>query len=222
MSLLHQDSPEEIDDAALGEEFTKGSSHVVWASVIAAIVVTLIVIVVLLVSRKPPVAAGDIVQVWAFSRHGETSGIDANGDAMAKQTVDQVLLFAHLKLHNQSKVPLTLTGILANLKTEDGVPISVSAGSVAQYQEAVLAYPDIPVPQGTALAPHTILDPGQSIDGIAFWVLHMTKDQWQARRNWGPDSERDDPGSRSGLNFTFALQYQKNLIIEPKNTVTEQ
>ena len=35
MSLLHQESPEEIDDAALGEEYTKGSSHVVMASIIA-------------------------------------------------------------------------------------------------------------------------------------------------------------------------------------------
>jgi len=31
MSLLNQDT-EEVDDAALGEEFTKGSSHVVWAA----------------------------------------------------------------------------------------------------------------------------------------------------------------------------------------------
>ena len=40
MSLLHQDSPEEIDDAARGEEFTKGTSHVVWASALATVLVT--------------------------------------------------------------------------------------------------------------------------------------------------------------------------------------
>ena len=45
MSLLHQESQEEIDDAALGEEFTKGSSHVVRAGVIAAVLVTVTITV---------------------------------------------------------------------------------------------------------------------------------------------------------------------------------
>jgi hypothetical protein len=84
MSLLHQESHEEIDDDALGEEFTKGSSHVVRAGVIATVLVTLVVAIVVLASHKPPVASGEIVQVWAYPRHGETSGIDANGDAKSR------------------------------------------------------------------------------------------------------------------------------------------
>ena len=141
MSLLHQESQEEIDDAALGEEFTKGSSHVVLASVIATVLVTVVVAIVVLASHKPPVASGEIVQVWDYPEHGETSGIDANGDAMAKESFDQVLLFAHVKLHNQSKVPLILQDVLANVRLADGVPLSVSAGSVAQFEEAFLAFP---------------------------------------------------------------------------------
>src|ERR1035437_4453005 len=116
MSLLHQESPDEIDDAARGEEFTKGSSHVVWAGVIAALLVTIAVAVYVLAGEKPPWAVGEIVQVWAHPRHGETSEIDANGAAMAKESFDQVLVFAHVKLHNQSKVPLFLEDVLANAK----------------------------------------------------------------------------------------------------------
>ena len=40
MSLLRQQPQEEIDDAALGEEYTKGSSHLVLASIIAAVLVS--------------------------------------------------------------------------------------------------------------------------------------------------------------------------------------
>ena len=69
MSLLHQESQEEIDDAARGEEFTRGSSHVVWAGVIAAVLVTFVVAFIVLASHKPPVASGEIVQVWAYPRH---------------------------------------------------------------------------------------------------------------------------------------------------------
>ena len=221
MSLLHQESQEEIDDAALGEEFTKGSSHVVRAGVIAAVLVTVVVAVVVLASHKPPVASGEIVQVWAYPEHGETSGIDANGGAMAKESFDQVLLFAHVKLHNQSKVPLIVQNVLANVRLADGVPLSVSAGSVAQFEEAFLAFPKLYASHGKPLAPLTVLDPGQSVDGTAFWVFRLTKQQWDARKDWLPDPNHSDPGSKSGLNFTFSIQYQQDLVLAPQTAVME-
>jgi hypothetical protein len=222
MSLLHSDSLEEIDDAARGEEFTKGSSHVVLAGVIAAILVITVVAVSLLAGRKPPVATGEVLEVWAFPQHGETSGLDANGAAMAKESFDQVLLFAHVKLRNQGKQPIQLQNILANTRQADEIPISVSAGSVAQYQEALLAYPELNLPQGKPLSPHMALNPGESLDGNLFWVFQMSRPQWDARKNWAPDPDHDDPGSKSGLNFTVAIQYQKNLVLSPSTPVTER
>ena len=222
MSLLHQESQEEIDGASRGEEFTKGSSQVVRAGVIAAVLVTLVVAIVVLVSHNPPVASGEIVQVWAYPRHGETSGIDANGNTMARESFDQVLLFAHVKLHNQSKVPLILQDVLANVRLADGVPLSVSAGSVAQFQEAFLAFPKLDAAYGKPLAHHTVLDPGQSVDGTAFWVFRLTRQKWDARRDWLPDLDHGDPGSKSGLNFTFSIQYQQDLVLAPQTAVMEQ
>src|SRR5580698_961509 len=99
MSLLHQNS-EELDDAARGEEFTKGSSHVIWASVIAAVVVTAAIGTYVLVEQKPPAATGEIEQVWVHPQHTETSGFDANGAPMPKKTYDQIYVFALIKLHN--------------------------------------------------------------------------------------------------------------------------
>src|ERR1035438_5443785 len=103
MSLLHPESEEEIDDAALGEEFTKGTSHVVVAAIVATVVVAIAVAIYVVAGEKPPVASGEIVQLWAHPSHVETSGFDANGEAMARQSFDQVLVFAHIKLRNQSK-----------------------------------------------------------------------------------------------------------------------
>ena len=222
MSLLHQKSQEEIDSAVLGEEFTKGSSHVVLAGVIAAVLVTVAVTIVVLASHKPPVASGEIVQVWAYPEHGQTSGIDANGDAMAKESFDQVLLFAHVKLHNQSKVPLIVQDVLANVRLADGIPLSVSAGSMAQFEEAFLAYPKLNASHGKPLARHMVLDPGQSVDGTAFWVFRLTRQQWDARKDWLPDPNHSDPGSKSGLNFTFSIQYQQDLVLAPQTAVMEQ
>jgi hypothetical protein len=221
MSLLHQDTPEEVDDAARGEEFTKGSSHVILASVIAAALVVAVVLISLLVGRKPPVAAGQVVGVWAFPQHGETSGLDANGEAMAKESFDQVLVLAHVKLRNQSKSSLQMQNVLANMRQQDGVPLSVSAGSVAQYQEALLAYPEMAVPQGQPLSPHSTIKPGESLEGNILWVFRMTRQQWEARKDWQPDPDHNDPGSKFGLNFTFAIQYHKNLVLAPQSPVME-
>jgi hypothetical protein len=222
MSLLHQDTPEEIDDAALGEEFTKGSSHVILASVIAAVLVIAVVGITLLSGRKPPVASGEVVQVWAFPRHGETSGLDANGDAMAKDVFDQVLVFAHVKLQNTSKNPMQVQNVLANVRQADGIPLSVSAGNIAQYQVALLAYPEIVPPAGKPLSPHATLEPGEKLEGNLLWVFRMDRPHWQARKEWQPDPDHDDPGSKFGLNFTFAIQYQKDLVLTPSSPVTER
>src|ERR1035438_5962332 len=111
MSLLHQDSSEEIDDAARGEEFTKGSSHVLWASLVAGVLVTIAIAVYVLAGQKPPAATGEIQQVWVHPQHTETSGLDANGAPMPKESFDQVMVFALVKLQNQSKQPLFLHNI---------------------------------------------------------------------------------------------------------------
>ncbi len=219
MSLLHQESQEEIDDAALGEEFTKGSHHVVWTSAIAAVLVTIVIAIYVLAGEKPPVASGEIIHVWAYPCHVVTSGIDAAGASMAQESFDQVLVFAHVKLRNQSKVPLFIEDILANAKLGNDT-LSVSAGSTGQYEEAFLAYPELAAIHGNSLPPRITLAPGESVDGTAFWVFRKPKEEWDARKDWEPDSRLGDPGSRSGLNFTFKFQYQHNLVLPPPTAIT--
>jgi hypothetical protein len=221
MSLLHPESEEEIDDAALGEEFTKGTSHVVVAAMVATVVVAIAVAIYVVAGEKPPVASGEIVQVWAHPSHVETSGFDANGEAMAKQSFYQVLVFAHIKLRNQSKVPLFLEDVLANARLGDGT-LSVSAGDRAQYQEALLMYPELTALRGNSLSPRTMIAPGASLDGITFWIFRVSQQQWDARADWKPDARQHDPGSKFGLNFTFSFQYQHSLVLAPHSPVIEQ
>jgi hypothetical protein len=167
------------------------------------------------------VASGEIVQVWAHPSRVETSGFDANGEAMAKESYSQVLLFAHVKVRNQSKFPIFLEDVLANVQLPDG-GLSVSQGDVAQYQQAMLAYPELSAARGNPLSPRTMLSPGQGLDGIVFWVFRANKQQWDARTDWKPDSSRRDPGSRFGLNFTFSFQYQPSVVLAPHTPVIEQ
>ncbi len=143
MSLLQQDQ----DDAARGEELTKGTSHVVVAAIIATVVVTAAIAIYVIAGQKPPVATGEILAVWAHPQHTETSGFDANGAPMPKEEVDQVMVFTKVRLHNQSNLPLFLTNVLTNATLDDGIHSSYAA-NMADYDRIFIAYPDLPVPHG--------------------------------------------------------------------------
>jgi hypothetical protein len=206
MSLLHQDAPEELDDAARGEELTKGTSHVVVASVIATIVVTILVAVYVIAGQKPPLASGEVLAVWVHPQHTETSGFDANGDPVARENFDQVMVFAQVRLHNQSEQPLFLSEIVTNATLADGIHSSYAA-TAADYSRIFLAYPGIPVPHGKALPLETTLDPGQTVEGTFVSAFKMTKEQWDARKS---------------LNFTFAFRYEPNLVLTPHAALIER
>lgn len=206
MSLLHQESGQEIDEAARGESYTKGSSHLVWASVIAVVVVSLIVAFYAWTGQRRPVVSGEVVQVWAHPHHVTTSGLDANGEPMAVDNFDEVLVFAHIRVQNQTKDPLLLQDILANATLADGI-LSVSAGSASQFDEVFIAYPELAALHTAALTPHTMIAPEQKLDGMAFWVIRRTRQEWDARKD---------------LNFTLKFQYQSSVTLAPHTPVIEQ
>ncbi len=206
MSLLRQNSDESIDDAARGEELTKGSSHVVWAGAIAAVAVTVALAVYVIAGQKPPMATGEIEQVWVHPQHSESSGFDANGEAMVKQSFDQVYVFSLVKLHNQSAQPLFMHNIMANIRLDDGVHTSYAA-SAGDYDRVFLAYPSMPVPHGKGLPLEMTIDPGQTVEGTIVSAFRMSKEQWDAGKD---------------LNFTFAFQYQPSLVLAPHSAVIVQ
>lgn len=205
MSLLHQQS-DELDDAARGEDYTKGSTHLAWAAAVATVLVTIGIAIYVLMGQKPPVVTGEVVQVWAEPLHTQTSGLDANGASMAVNQVEQVLVFAQVKLHNQSKEPLTLHQIMANAKIGDGIVSSYTA-IPADYDRIFEAYPKLASPHGPALSSQATIDPGQTSEGEVLSAFHMSKQDWDKRK---------------GLDFTFVFNYQPPLKLAPQSAVIDQ
>jgi len=206
MSLLHQDSPAEIDDAALGEAFTKGSSHVVWAALVAAVLVSAAIAAFVLAGQKPPAVTGEIEQVWAYPHLAETSGLDANGAPMAKESVEQVLVIARVKLHNQSQQQMSLHEILTNASLQDGIHSSYAA-TPGDYDRVFIAYPNLDDLRAKPLPPETNIDPGQTAEGDFVSSFRLSKPQWEARKS---------------LTFTFAFKYQPSLTLAYPAAVSEK
>jgi hypothetical protein len=206
MSLLHQGTTDELDEAARGEEFTKGTSHLIITSLIAGVAVTIAMGLYVGLNQTPTKSTGEIVAVWAHPLHVETSGLDANGAPMAKEVFDQVLVFTEVRLHNQSKGPLFLTNMMTNATLADGIHSSYAA-TATDYDRMFLAYPGLTVPHGKALQLQTTIEAGQTVEGTVVSAFRLTKQQWDARKD---------------LNYTFSFHYQPNLSIAPHIPVNDQ
>ena len=205
MSLLQQGSSQ-ADDAARGEELTKGTSHIVIATVIASIIVIVAIAIYVISGQKPPVATGEITRVIAHAQHHESPAFDASGAKLAREQFDQVLVFTHVKLHNQSDKPLFLRQVLANLTLEDGVHSSYAA-SPTDYERLFKAYPDLAGLHARPLPLDSTIPVGEWLEGDFVASFRMTKAEWDARK---------------ALDFSFSFRYQPDLKIAPTGPVSDQ
>jgi hypothetical protein len=201
MSLLQQESRE-----AAGESYTKGTSHVLIATIIAVVLVSAAVTAYVISGEKPPASTGEIVDVWAHPMHTETSGYDANGASIPKEEIDQLLLFTHVKLHNQSKQPIFLHQVLANLTLPDGIHSSYAA-TPTDYERLFKAYPQLQQWHSIPISPDLTIQPGETKEGTFVCSYRMTKADWETRK---------------GLGYTFNFQYLPALTLDWKGAVTER
>lgn len=202
MSLLQQ----ETTDTASGESYTKGTSHVILATVVAAVLVSIAVAIYIFVGEKPPAATGEILESWAHPMHSVSSGWDANGAAIPKEEVDQVLLFTHVRLHNQSKQAIFLHQIVANSELADGIHSSYAA-TPTDYERIFKAYPDLMQWHATPISPDLTIQPGETKEGTFVNSFKMAKPDWEGRKK---------------LDYSFNFQYLPALTLAPKGQITER
>ena len=205
MSLLQQGNAEP-DTAARGEELTKGSSHLVWAGVVATVVVTIAIGLYVWSGNRPPAAVGDVEGVWVHPMHSETSGLDASGAPMPKESFDQVLVFTKVKLRNQSDKPLYLHQVMTNATLDDGIHTSYAAAP-NDYERVFKAYPELAQLHGPSLPSEATIEAGQTLEGTFVSAFRMNKQEWDTRK---------------ALNYTFAFQYMPNLVLQPQSAAIEQ
>ena len=203
MSLLHPNSPDSAsdanDDAARGQDYSRGSGHLIVAGLIATAAVSVGIWMFFLWGQKPPAVTGQVLAVAIQPVHTQSSGVDANGDKMAVDTYDQLMVFYRVRLHNQSKDPVYLLNATANATFASGIQ-SNYALKPAEYERIFHAYPKLPVAHDKGLAIDTWIEPGQTIEGSFVSIYNMTRQQWDANL---------------GVDFTLGMRYQPNLVLAP-------
>jgi hypothetical protein len=202
MSLLQDRSTG--SDAALGEEITKGSGHLIVATVVAVVVVSIAIAWYMIAGQKPPAATGQVVSVVVHSMHRETSGFDASGAVMPKEEFDQVLVFTHVRIHDQSKNPIFLRQILTNVTMGDGSIRSSYASSATDYKRLFQAYPDLNPLRGTPVDLDATIQPGATLEGDFVCSFRMSQQEFN---------------SRKGLTYNIGLRYLPDLVLTPTTQI---
>ena len=205
MSLLGQDS--QVDDAAKGESLTRGTSHLVIAAIVATVVVSIAIAIYVITGEKPPVATAQIVDIWAHPMHEVTPSFDAAGSTVSQETFDQVLVFTHVRLHNQSKGPIFLHQILTNVTLPDGTIDSSFAGTASQYTRTFKAYPTLAPWFSPPIDTDLTIEPGETKEGTFVCAFRLGKPQWDARK---------------ALDFTFGFRYQPEVKATASGAVLDR
>ena len=181
MSLLQQDS-DQLDDAAKGEELTRGTSHVIWAAVAATVVVSIAIAIYVIASRSHRSPAEKFA-VWAHPQHTTTSGVDSSGAPIPQQNLVQVFVFTKVSLKNQSDHPIFLNNVMTNVTLDDGIHSSYAANK-GDYDRLFVAYPDLTVTHGPAISPlDTEIDPGQTVEGELFLLSGLPRSSGTRRKS---------------------------------------
>jgi hypothetical protein len=208
MSLLQirETSVFPAEDQPSGEDYTKGSSHIIWASLAAFIVVSVAITLFLLANKKPPVSAGAVTQVWAHEVHTLNTPVDAAGVQTAGQVFDQVLVLANLQIRNQSDQPIVLKELLSNATFDDG-PHSSYAATATDYDRIFIAYPELKGLRSKTITRDNVIQPGQEVDGQIISSFHVSKEQWAAHKD---------------LSFTVQFKYHPDLLLVPATPIIQQ
>lgn len=200
MSLLelHPDLPD-AHEIPSGDDYTKGSSHIIWATAASVVVLVIAITIFVIAVHKPPVAAGDITQVYVHATHTLNTPVDANGVATAGEPYDQILIMANVQLRNQSDKPIILRDMMTNVTLPDG-PRSSFVVPASDYDRVFLAYSELAKLKTHTIARETMIQPGQSIDGMLVSAFHATEEEWSAHKD---------------LSFTFRFQFHPDLVVTP-------
>jgi hypothetical protein len=208
MSLLQiQNDPHHEDDASSeGKDLAAGSSYLLWTTIAAVILVSVGIAAFLYVNHKPPVAVGEVAQVSAHSVHSLNVAMDANGVNSAAEPFDQVLVFASVRIHNQSDQPFVIKELITNAKFADGIHSSYAAGAI-DFDRIFIAYPELASLHGKPLLRETVVPAGQTVDGWIVSSFRATKELWASKKD---------------LNFTIEFKMHPDLVLTPTTPITEQ
>jgi hypothetical protein len=154
-------------------------------AILALVITSLIVVVWVRFGRKTPVATGDIAKLAIYPVQARITGGVAGTPGMQGQdeVINQLLVFAHVRLHNPNSSPITIVDDWAVVTLPDGQTRRSLGASTADFDKVFLAYPQLGPLRMDALRRDIQIQPGQSVDGMVIFSYPITRDEWEKRKS---------------------------------------
>jgi len=159
-------------------------------------------IIIALVLRYTPYKTADltITRTTVFPTH--TSFAPMNTLVIGQgQSQDDLYVLAILRIDNRLRLPLFLKDFTADLVTADGRQISTSALEQDGLPTLYTVFPAIKPLASDPLLRESLIEPGQSAEGMVVLHFPITLDTWNRRRS-------------ATLNVDLYHQGQQSVLIE--------
>ena len=151
----------------------------------ALIISSLAVLIWISFERKTPVATGDIARVAIYPVQAKISGGNAGtpGQEGQDEIINQLLVFAHVRLHNPNTAPITLEDDWAVVTLPNGETRRSLGASGPDFEKVFQAYPQLAPLRMEPLRRDIQIQPGQSVDGLVVFNYPLSREQWDSRKS---------------------------------------
>jgi hypothetical protein len=153
--------------------------------VIALIISSLVVFIWIRFGRKTPVATGDIARVAIYPVQAKITGGNAGtpGQQGQDEIINQLLVFAHVRLHNPNTAPITLEDDWAVVTLPNGETRRSLGASGPDFDKVFQAYPQLAPLRMDPLRRDIQIQPGQSVDGLVVFSYPLSRQEWDTRKS---------------------------------------
>jgi hypothetical protein len=161
-----------------------GAGRIALRALIGLLLTSLLVFAWVRFGRRTPAATGTIERISIYPVQARISGGAAGQAGMAGQDelIDQLLVFAHVSVHNPNRAPITLVDDWGTVTTADGTEHRDAAASGANFEKLFDAYPQLSPLRMEPLRRDLVIGPGQTADGLLVFSYPLSRDDWQRRK----------------------------------------
>ncbi len=159
-------------------------NYVLKLGTIATVLVVLAIAGYVLVNPAPPEPKGEVLDVKLYVPPSQAAEVDGAETPVSEPQPDKTLLvLSPVKIHNTSEKPFSifdLSGIVRLGNAEfDSADVSME-----DFRKVFQYYPDLIAYEQQPLLRHSVIQPGETVQGLLIFNYPLSQDQWDMRTSF--------------------------------------
>jgi hypothetical protein len=160
---------------------------------IALLIPTLAILAWVKFERKTPAATGEIARISIFPVQAKISGSGGTEGMQGQdEVINQMMVLAHVRLHNPNQAPIRIEDDWAVVTLPNGETRRSLAASASDFDKVFVAYPQLAPLRMEPLRRDTVVQPGQTVDGLVIFSYPLSREQWDSRKSMQLTLELDN------------------------------